>query len=412
MKASGVGRLSRRSLLGLGLVLPTCLMSACARPDAAQPGWDRVLVDGVSLLVRNDWTHGPAPEALGSFHEQWYVDGDNGCLVAVGASSETDMSAALEEGTTDLRSFLPGFEVVTDTVTLERSGTGIAYLDVRSRSTQYPAGRLWVLSGVGECVAVFMGYGAGGHADRETVQGSLMLVVSPEAPSLPTAWRRVGRGATTLGVPRSWTVCGALAGSGRWSETWADADLDGYARALVLLCPDLGKTSANDALAQLESDASQGAIPGYKRLREPEPFTLRAGGGSGVKVSFDYRNTVTRTPAPVSTATVEATPVPNVTPSGTAEAPGSVEPVEVPGQQGTELPSEGGRSSPSARPGGRASGEPVVTGKGTGVLWLIEQRDQSGAVVRVSAVQATFVDGADTSIVGDLEASLWLVKES
>ena len=155
--AAAAGDLPRRSLLLLGLALPALAASGCSAGDAAPRGWNRVLADDVSLLVRNDWEHSPAQDGLALFTDLWREDGGAGQVVAVGSARTASAANALQEGIAALRAALPGFRVVSASATAERSGTAIAYLDVASTFPDLTGGRLWALAAEGVCAVVLLG---------------------------------------------------------------------------------------------------------------------------------------------------------------------------------------------------------------------------------------------------------------
>ena len=173
----------------------------------------------------------------------------------------------------------------------------------------------------------------------------------------------MARGATTLGVPRTWSTTGAVHGSERWLASWADADPDGFARALVVLCPDTGKQSAVDALAQIEADDVAGALPGFQRAGEPSRLDIGEDDVSALRLAFTYGAPATASTAAPATATAASTAAPR-----DAEA-------------------------------------------GTGVLWVLQRNGTDNAAATVSAVQLALARGADESVVEAMEASLWLIPE-
>ena len=363
---AAAGDLPRRSLLLLGLALPALAASGCSAGDAAPRGWNRVLADDVSLLVRNDWEHSPAQDGLALFTDLWREDGGAGQVVAVGTARTASAANALQEGIAALRAALPGFRVASASATAERSGTTIAYLDVASASPDLTGGRLWALAAEGVCAVVLLGAARPDAGNRRIVEDSLRLETLSGAPRLAEDWARVGRGATTLGVPRTWSITGAVHGSERWLASWADADPDGFARALVVLCPDTGKQSAVDALAQIEADDVAGALPGFQRAGEPSRLDIGEDDVSALRLAFTYG-------AP-ATATAASTAAPRDAEAASTAAPRDAE-------------------------------------AGTGVLWVLQRNGTDNAAATVSAVQLALARGADESVVEAMEASLWLIPE-
>ena len=369
---AAAGDLPRRSLLLLGLALPALAASGCSAGDAAPRGWNRVLADDVSLLVRNDWEHSPAQDGLALFTDLWREDGGAGQVVAVGTARTASAANALQEGIAALRAALPGFRVASASATAERSGTTIAYLDVASASPDLTGGRLWALAAEGVCAVVLLGAARPDAGNRRIVEDSLRLETLSGAPRLAEDWARVGRGATTLGVPRTWSITGAVHGSERWLASWADADPDGFARALVVLCPDTGKQSAVDALAQIEADDVAGALPGFQRAGEPSRLDIGEDDVSALRLAFTYGAPATATA--VSTATAASTAAPATATAASTAAPRDAE-------------------------------------AGTGVLWVLQRNGTDNAAATVSAVQLALARGADESVVEAMEASLWLIPE-
>ena len=357
--AAAAGDLPRRSLLLLGLALPALAASGCSAGDAAPRGWNRVLADDVSLLVRNDWEHSPAQDGLALFTDLWREDGGAGQVVAVGSARTASAANALQEGIAALRAAVRGFRVVSASATAARSGPAIAGLDVAATVPDLTGGRLWALAAEGVCAVVLLGAARPDADSRRIVEDSLRLETLPGAPRLAEGWTRVGRGATTLGVPRTWSVTGAVQGSERWPASWADADPDGFARALVVLCPDTGKQSAIDALAQIEADDVAGALPGFQRTGEPSRLDIGEDGASALRLAFAYGSPATATAAAPATTTAA---------SRDADA-------------------------------------------GTGVLWVLQRNGTDNAAATVSAVQLALARGADESVVEAMEASLWLIPE-
>ena len=177
------------------------------------------------------------------------------------------------------------------------------------------------------------------------------------------AW---GAGAPPPGCP------GAVHGSERWLASWADADPDGFARALVVLCPDTGKQSAVDALAQIEADDVAGALPGFQRAGEPSRLDIGEDDVSALRLAFTYGAPATATA--VSTATAASTAAPATATAASTAAPRDAE-------------------------------------AGTGVLWVLQRNGTDNAAATVSAVQLALARGADESVVEAMEASLWLIPE-
>ena len=167
-------------------------------------------------------------------------------------------------------------------------------------------------------------------------------------------------------MPRTWSITGAVHGSERWLASWADADPDGFARALVVLCPDTGKQSAVDALAQIEADDVAGALPGFQRAGEPSRLDIGEDDVSALRLAFTYG-------AP-ATATAASTAAPATATAASTAAPRDAE-------------------------------------AGTGVLWVLQRNGTDNAAATVSAVQLALARGADESVVEAMEASLWLIPE-
>ena len=126
-----------------------------------------------------------------------------------------------------------------------------------------------------------------------------------------------------------------------------------------MLCPDTGKQSAIDALAQIEADDVAGALPGFQRTGEPSRLDIGEDGASALRLAFAYGSPATATAAAPATTTAA---------SRDADA-------------------------------------------GTGVLWVLQRNGTDNAAATVSAVQLALARGADESVVEAMEASLWLIPE-
>lgn len=284
-------QLGRRPALALLGAVPLAIgLSACSsRGSVASRGWSQVLAAGTYLPVRSDWKHSTASEAMALFSDMWAQASGTSYRMVVGTPSAlSSPDAMMTEADSALRAALPGYRVTTEEGRTERGETTIHIKDFATDAEFAKAGRLWILHNGVNAAAVALMASDLSEKYRSVIDKGLSLLDSSDAPAAPDGWGRVGRDGTTLAVPRNWSVIGAVAGSKRWRESWADADLDGATRARVLLAPKTGKSSVVDALAQIEADSIAGSLKGYKRRGAPQTLKLRQKGVSATRVDFTY----------------------------------------------------------------------------------------------------------------------------
>lgn len=279
----------RRHLLALALAAPLALAGCGARRTVALPGWDRVIVGDLSLVVRSQWAHGPVDVGIGVFTDAWREDGDNQHLLAVGPVGATDVQEAMVTGLDALRAAVPGLRPTTDSAVSSRDGLTIACLDLATERNELATGRLWAVESAGACAVVLLGARRLDESVRTTVEESLTLSIAHAGPDAPDGWTRVGRGPAGLHVPSTWAAVGALRASQRWTAGWGDVEADGAARALAVLCHAAAETSASDAMAQIEADCVAGAVTGFERTGAVEALTLDPEGLDALRLPFTYR---------------------------------------------------------------------------------------------------------------------------
>lgn len=284
--------LHRRHVLALALAAP--LAGCSARGPAALPGWDRVIVGDLSLVVRSLWAHGPVDVGIGVFTDAWREDGDGQHLLAVGPARAASVQEAADTALDALRAAVPGLRPTTETAVSSRDGLTIACLDLAAERSELATGRLWALELDGSCAVVLLGAHSLDESVRTAVEDSLTLSVAYAGPDAPDGWTRVGRGPAGLNVPSTWAAVGALRSSQRWIAGWGDVDADGAARALAVLCPSTSEASASDALAQIEADCAAGSVPGFERTGAVEALTLDTEGLDALRLPFTYRQRVGR----------------------------------------------------------------------------------------------------------------------
>lgn len=290
-RASHAPGLSRRHAVGLFAMAPLIGMTACSGSSVMPSGWERAVVSGAYVPVRKNWQHTAVPKGIGLFSDMWQETAAPAHVLAVGVPSAwLDPQGLMAEAESALRSGLPGFRVTSQPASAERDGTQILYEDFATTFSGATTGRIWLLTDERTSVAVMLTAETLDKSYRDVVDTELSLLPN-DLPAVDSGWARVGRGATSFAVPGSWKVTGAPAGSTRWTDSWADADLDGAARVRVLLASDTGEPGVVDALAQIESDAVAGALPRYARLSEPVELALDGQeDASGTRVDFAYGN--------------------------------------------------------------------------------------------------------------------------
>ena len=284
-------KLRRRTALALVGAGPLAVgLGACsARSPVASRGWSQVLAAGTYLPVRTDWKHSAASEAIAVFSDMWAQTSGAPYRMVVGIPSAlSSADAMMAEADSALRAALPGYRVTTEEGATERSKMTVHFKDFATDAEFARMGRLWILHNGVSAAAVALMASDLSESYRSVVDEGLSLLDPSGVPAAPDGWGRVGRDGTALAVPSTWSIVGAVAGSKRWREGWADADLDGATRTRVLLAPDTGKSSATDALAQIEADSIAGSLKGYTRRGAPQPLKLGQEGVSGVRVDFTY----------------------------------------------------------------------------------------------------------------------------
>lgn len=284
-------QLRRRSALVLLGAVPLAVgLNACSsRGPVAPRGWSQVLAAGAYLPVRSDWKHSAASGAIALFSDMWaQTSGFPYRMVVGNPSALSSADAVMAEADSALRAALPGYRVTTEEGRAERSKTTVHFKDFATDAEFARTGRLWILhNGVSAAAAALMASDLS-QEYRSVVDEGLSLLDPSGVPAAPDGWGRVGRDGTALAVPRTWSIVGAVAGSKRWRESWADADLDGATRTRVLLAPNTGKSSVTDALAQIEADSIAGSLKGYTRRGAPQALKLGQKDVSGVRVDFTY----------------------------------------------------------------------------------------------------------------------------
>ena len=297
--------LTRRQALGTAsAVVSACalstLASCSAHSEVLPQGWDRVLTHGVLVPVRSEWEHRTAAEEVPLWADLWAAK-DSSVHLLVGSPVADAHDAALVEARAALRAALPGYAVATTTSTADSAERTLSIEDFTTSAPGFEEGRLWVVSGAETVAAVALAATRLSHADCEVIVGGLRLGPVAGAGAAPEGWVRVGRGDLTALVPESWRLLGPVPGSKRWTDSWADADPDGFSRARLLLCADTGVHTLEDALARIESDSVSGAVPGYRAvgdhtLRIHEAAATRRDfaftGGSGVLWVVDVGDTI------------------------------------------------------------------------------------------------------------------------
>ena len=360
-------------------MLPVVGTISCSRGTEAPAGWERVVVDNLSVLIGSGWQHRPVHEGVAVFTDLWQEQEGPRHILIAGSPGVSAADDALAEALDALRASWPGLRATSQAGRMQQDGRDLAFVDIATASPDLVSGRLWSVSADGACAVVVLGASRLDEAKRTVVEESLRLVVIPDAPTLPTDWIRVGRDATTFGVPRAWSVTGAVHGSERWKASWADADLDGFARARVVLCPDTGESSALDALAQIEADSIAGALPGFERAGAATWVDVGVETVKALRLPFTYGGSgATTTAAPTVTAPPAAT--------------------DAPTEEGAPVANE----TPAATP---AMAPPT----GHGVMWMLESRRSETSEAQVSAVQVAFIQEMDEALATTLERSLWVL---
>ncbi|QPL05016.1 MULTISPECIES: hypothetical protein [Actinomyces] len=281
--------LSRRQALGVAsAVASVCVLGALtscsARSEVLPRGWDRVLTHGVLVPVRSEWEHRTAPDDVPLWTDLWVAQ-DASVHLLVGSPTAGSHEAALVEARAALRAALPGYAVRTTTSTVDGSERRLSMEDFTTSSPGFEAGRLWVVSGAETIAAVALTASQLSHADCEVIVAGMSLGPVAGAGTPPEGWARVGRGDVTVLVPKTWRTFGAVPGSKRWTDSWADADPDGLSRARLLLCSDTGARTREDALARIESDSVSGAVPGYRAVSD---HALQVNGASATRRDFTF----------------------------------------------------------------------------------------------------------------------------
>lgn len=283
---------SRRSIFALAMDV-ACFygITGCSAIWPGSPkGWSTVLVSNAYVPVREDWVHLPAPKEMPLFSDMWVESAGGSHHFVIGAPmSNSDFSAIFVEAEAALRSSLPGYIALKDSLKEERNGLTISFRDFASKAEFARSGRLWVFSKDGATIVGALVAENLNEEYRYRVQTGLKLTSSQET-AVPVGWGRVGRDEVTFAIPRSWATTGAPVGSKRWREGWADSDPDGTARVRVLLCPSTGHSSAEDALAQIESDSKAGSINGYERRKAPMSFKYGSEESYGIRVDYSYED--------------------------------------------------------------------------------------------------------------------------
>ncbi|WP_103062011.1 hypothetical protein [Actinomyces qiguomingii] len=283
--------ISRRRAVGLFGIAPLIGVAACSGSSVLPAGWERVIVSGAYVPIRSDWRHASALDGIGLYSDMWQdVESPSHTLMVGVPSAGLESQGMLAEAEDALRSSLPGFRVVSQAATAERRDAQLLYKDFTTTYAGARTGRIWLLTDERAAIAVALAAEYLDEGHRDVLDTELSLVPS-ELPAVDSGWTRVGRGVTSFAVPGTWAVTGAPTKSERWTEGWADADLDGAARARVLLAPDTGESSVVDALAKIESDSVAGALPRYARVSEPKELEVDSQGhASGIRVDFAYGN--------------------------------------------------------------------------------------------------------------------------
>lgn len=313
--------LSRRQALGtVSAVVSVCALgalTACsARSEVLPQGWDRVFTHGVLVPVRSEWEHRAAAEEVPLWADLWAAK-DASVHLLVGSPVADAHEAALMEARAALRAALPGYAVATTTSTADSSERKLSMEDFTTSSPGFEEGRLWVVSGAETVTAVALAATRLPHADCEVIIEGMRPGPLAGAGAAPEGWARAGRGNLTVLVPETWRTLGAVPGSKRWTDSWADADPDGLSRARLLLCADTGARTLEDALARIESDSVSGAVPGYRAVSDHalqvngasatrRDFTFD--GGSGVLWAIDVGDTIGAVQLTVIDAALTASP--------------------------------------------------------------------------------------------------------
>lgn len=274
--------ITRRSLLaGMG----AAVLTGCSRgrKDVLDPGWERTRLGAVTFPVPRQWSHTGAQGRL--WTDLWSAP-DGGALLLAGRPTwSADPTQMVAQARGVLRDAATGFSATTTSTTVVDGGQRLSE-DMTTTTPQAQAGRLWVLTNGEEAVALALLGPLLDTGQVETIEEHLRIDPPSGAPALREGWKRVRLASLATAVPVGWVEAGAVSLRSKWSGSWADADLDGSARARLLLAPRLKETSIVDALARIEADSQAGALPGYERKHIQDGLVL--GELRASRVSFRY----------------------------------------------------------------------------------------------------------------------------
>ncbi|WP_143233321.1 hypothetical protein [Actinomyces ruminis] len=287
-----VGR--RRSLKAAGLLGVATLLAACSKNESnAMQGWETTEVDGLSFLVRSDWTRGDVEGQV--WTGRWdSEDGQNRLLVASDLEAD-DAYAAIEIAMDAARSATRGYAPV-GTRTAERVGDLLVVRqDYRTSWPLNGDGTVWCVSSGNRHALVDLsgadvsaeerdGVGASFSVSESFAQEASAVATSAAPQDAPEGTALLERSGVRLAVPEGWYDTDGIEGSERWTVGWAMIDDDEIIQARLLVAPSMPQESVSLALAQIEVDHQAGSLDGYT-MRSRTPLTL-AGMTEAVRTDF------------------------------------------------------------------------------------------------------------------------------
>ncbi|WP_092533069.1 hypothetical protein [Actinomyces ruminicola] len=244
--------------------------------------WESAEVDGLSLLVRSDWTRKDLED--GAWTARWDSDDEQNRLLVASDLEADDAYAAIDIAMDAARAVTRGYAPVGVRTAARIGDLLVIRQDYRTSWPLNADGTLWCISSGARHALVDLtgvdvsseereGVGASFEVGDSFAQAASAVPTSAAPLVAPEGTALLERSGVRLAVPLGWYDTEGIEGSQRWTVGWAMIDDDEIVKARLLVAPSMPQESVSEALAQIEVDHQGGSLDGYT-MRSRNPLTL------------------------------------------------------------------------------------------------------------------------------------------
>ena len=103
-------------------MLPVVGTISCSRGTEAPAGWERVVVDNLSVLIGSGWQHRPVHEGVAVFTDLWQEQEGPRHILIAGSPGVSAADDALAEALDALRASWPGLRATSQAGRMQQDG--------------------------------------------------------------------------------------------------------------------------------------------------------------------------------------------------------------------------------------------------------------------------------------------------